>query len=411
MKFFTKTPLWTGDIDQNCSTIQPMGLIGSVRWWNEAVLRSLDYFVCDPTNNNKNSCSFKCPTTPTERNKTNYFCISCILFGTQNWRRIFQLKLQVDDICEDNTLINIKPKSRTRGWYIKKGFNGRFNIKLIQLHNFFKNEFIYVPLLIASKWGSIGAKTQLGYGVFQFEKYPKINVSNYIESLKELCKTFENLNKNYKIRKNVNESSLPNLKNFFFSKIQFDAKNSDWWTYINGIYQLYNEKNKSAPRNERDKRFLDSLNYYKIYPSSPAIKNWLRFGESNDGNDVLLSFIKDINERNKIKDFLFGTIRGEKKSSKINVSWIYPINENKFEFRIWGWIPQCKITKKFDRDKFLDNLQEKLKKKDFLNYLMIKKGYLTNLRLVVWREFNSNRDMVTKKISNIEEYLQSLING
>ena len=39
----------------------------------------------------KNSCSFKCPTTPAERNKTNYYCISCILFGTQNWRRIFQL--------------------------------------------------------------------------------------------------------------------------------------------------------------------------------------------------------------------------------------------------------------------------------------------------------------------------------
>ncbi|MHA1197023.1 MAG: type III-B CRISPR module RAMP protein Cmr1 [Promethearchaeota archaeon] len=409
MKFFTKTPLWTGDIDQNCSTIQPMGIIGSIRWWNEAVLRSLDYFACDPTNNNKESSSFKCPTTPVNKNKTNYYCISCILFGTQNWRRIFQLKLQVDDICEDNTPVNIKPKFRTRGWYIKKGFTGRFNIKLIQLHNFFKNEFIYVPLLIASKWGSIGAKTQLGYGVFQFEKYPKIDVSNYIESLKELCETFENLNRNYKIRKNVNESSLPNLKNFFFSKIQFDAKNADWWKYINGIYQLYNKKNKNAPRNERDKRFLDSLNNSKIYPISPAIKNWMRYGKDKNNNDDLLNFVNNGNEKSKIKEWLFGTISKNKISSKINISWVYRINEKKFEFRIWGHIPPYKLKNLFDKDKFLNNLKNKLGGEEFMESVF-KEEVIENIE-IFWREFNSNRDRVTKKTSNIEEYLQSLING
>ena len=37
IKLKTLTPLWTGDLNSECSTINETGIIGSLRWWYEAL--------------------------------------------------------------------------------------------------------------------------------------------------------------------------------------------------------------------------------------------------------------------------------------------------------------------------------------------------------------------------------------
>lgn len=43
------TEIWTGGADQANTKLQPTGLLGSLRWWAEAVVRGLGGNACDPT--------------------------------------------------------------------------------------------------------------------------------------------------------------------------------------------------------------------------------------------------------------------------------------------------------------------------------------------------------------------------
>jgi len=45
----TLTPLWTGGVDKTCDRLHETGLIGSLRWWYEALVRGLGGYACDPT--------------------------------------------------------------------------------------------------------------------------------------------------------------------------------------------------------------------------------------------------------------------------------------------------------------------------------------------------------------------------
>ncbi len=45
----TRTPLWTGGIDGSMDRIHETGLLGSLRWWYEAIVRGLGGWACDPT--------------------------------------------------------------------------------------------------------------------------------------------------------------------------------------------------------------------------------------------------------------------------------------------------------------------------------------------------------------------------
>ena len=53
IKIRTLTPLWTGDVDRECKSIKETGIIGSLRWWYEALVRGLGGYACDPTSDRK----------------------------------------------------------------------------------------------------------------------------------------------------------------------------------------------------------------------------------------------------------------------------------------------------------------------------------------------------------------------
>ncbi len=52
----TLTPLWTGGVDGKADRIHETGLLGSLRWWYEAIVRGLGGTACDPS---EGECRFK----------------------------------------------------------------------------------------------------------------------------------------------------------------------------------------------------------------------------------------------------------------------------------------------------------------------------------------------------------------
>lgn len=77
----TLTPLWTGGVDQVCDRLHETGLIGSLRWWYEALVRGLGGYACDPTSQDR------CPDENGKR------CAACELFGCTGWARKFRLRV------------------------------------------------------------------------------------------------------------------------------------------------------------------------------------------------------------------------------------------------------------------------------------------------------------------------------
>ncbi|MDW7983262.1 MAG: type III-B CRISPR module RAMP protein Cmr1 [Acidobacteriota bacterium] len=82
-KFQALTDIWTGDAEGRGNRLVPTGLMGSLRWWFEVLVRGLGGKACDPTG------SSRC--TPLKR------CVVCELFGCTGWARKFRLMVLDDE--------------------------------------------------------------------------------------------------------------------------------------------------------------------------------------------------------------------------------------------------------------------------------------------------------------------------
>jgi CRISPR-associated protein Cmr2 len=94
----TLTPLWTGGVEAGkCDRIHETGILGSLRWWMEVLVRGVGGNVCDPTEQ-------KCLYDPQKPN--NNLCDVCQIFGATGWRRRFRLEVVQDNTQPDNTVIS-----------------------------------------------------------------------------------------------------------------------------------------------------------------------------------------------------------------------------------------------------------------------------------------------------------------
>jgi CRISPR-associated protein Cmr1 len=76
------TPIWTGDANGQSSRFIPSGLLGSLRWWFEVLVRGLGGAACDPSDTQG-----RCP------DKKGRHCVVCELFGCTGWARKFRLQV------------------------------------------------------------------------------------------------------------------------------------------------------------------------------------------------------------------------------------------------------------------------------------------------------------------------------
>src|SRR5690606_35725428 len=81
------TDIWTGDANtaqsKQAKRLIPTGLLGSVRWWFEVLVRGLGGSACDPSRP-----ELRCPDRQGRR------CVVCELFGCTGWARKFRFDVR-----------------------------------------------------------------------------------------------------------------------------------------------------------------------------------------------------------------------------------------------------------------------------------------------------------------------------
>ena len=134
------TPLWTGGVETGqMDRLHETGLLGSLRWWYEAIVRGLGWYACDPTSEDR------CP------DKDGKHCAACELFGCTGWKRKFKLLI----LDENGNIFNVKPDND--GLAKNTSMIWRF----IELRPISDEEkwLLYQAIWIASEYGAIGGRT------------------------------------------------------------------------------------------------------------------------------------------------------------------------------------------------------------------------------------------------------------
>ncbi len=200
-KLTTLTPLWTGGVNDRCDRLHETGIIGSLRWWFEALVRGLGGEACDPTEH-------RCPIVEGD-DKDPKYCPACLIFGATGLKRAFRIYWE-DEIEKPNTSGRLK----IRGLLFSKA-SGRLLIDRTpsDINKEGVIQIITLVLKLASEWGGLGARTQQGYGVVNINDGPELDLEKALAVLETLVKSNGE-------KKNITSTQHndPRLDYFFFSK-------------------------------------------------------------------------------------------------------------------------------------------------------------------------------------------------
>ena len=220
----TLTPIWTGGVNQTPDRLHETGLIGSLRWWYEALVRGLGGYACDPTSDDR------CPGKDGNR------CVACELFGCTGWGRKFRLQV-----------LNMDGKVIMDA--LKK--NIVFQLQFVELRPIKDEEkwLLANAVEIAARYGSLGGRTALkpqrrtkvgdDYGIVDLIQRTKVASDH---------QSVESYLKDLKWRQTI--SVLPDLRWFFFIDRTFLRRNQ-----INFLIGL-SENGKLIVGEEEYQKFL-----------------------------------------------------------------------------------------------------------------------------------------------------------
>lgn len=162
LKIETVVPIWTGGIIGECDRLHETGIMGSIRWWYETVVRGLGGYACDPVDTNT-KCYFELKDfknlidkgEASEASLNQLICSACQLFGCTGWSK--KIKFVIDDQQMNPTII-INDRKK-----IKIGLEGKFVLLLQDLKAFTKEEkwLLYKTFYLIDKYGTIGGKCML----------------------------------------------------------------------------------------------------------------------------------------------------------------------------------------------------------------------------------------------------------
>ncbi len=387
----TLTPLWTGDIEGKCTKIKETGIIGSLRWWYEALVRGLGGYACDPTDS---ECEFNYNAYRETKNVENGLkdvCEACRLFGCTGWRKKFKLEINPEDRYSYAPFVIAKPKSSKKqaflGYYDNTGRTyeknggifGKLKVDITAQKEDIEG-IIDCTLQLSADWG-LGAIVQRGFGISSLKREPK-------SYKKELPKFLE-------FPKKVSYSlPLPQIDHFFFYRIPIRDGHVD---------TIRSEIGKNVYKTMKAVKSGESLRWpheqkYPYIPSAPWVRRSIRRLFSN--NDVLRHYLMgfvsvkgtprpvhlkcwqhliDNDRKNRGKYWCHNCQEGgiteekilKKVASKINVSHMYDKKfysnekESKWEMKIWGWIPDIPNKLNTSRENIQKILKEKLKNENF----------------------------------------------
>jgi CRISPR-associated protein Cmr1 len=302
IKLSTLTPIYTGGIDGKSEQLHSQGVLGSLRWWYEAILRGQGLRACDPS---RHSCLYN----PNSRlSIEEQLCAACQVFGATGYARRFRLDVLSQDAPawpSREQALNIRPYGRNRGWYLNPGLVGAETIRLTGSEKEV-NQMVAL-LCFLECYGSIGAKPQLGHGVFRIEDAPPISRDAFVYSA-----SYQTV------------GELPDLRTFTFFKYRFSPSSPTWWTQVPGVGELRSRR--------EDWAIAEKQAAQGVVPVAPALKNHIRYGQQWSPS---------------VAHWLFGTLRGnERVRSRISFSWAYRV-DNGWEIRGWLYLPQDQTGRTF----------------------------------------------------------------
>lgn len=346
----TLTPLWTGGVETGkVDRIRETGILGSLRWWFEVLVRGVGGMVNDPTADN-NSCldldKYKILSDEQKHNPASLrkagLCDVSQIFGATNWKRRFRLEIvdstkhdKEENVHKEIALAEYKYFNKYRNenvtpkwWFPEleedKPRFGKLTIKVISLSSDFNPEIIGGLVQFIADWGALGARTQMGFGVVALADEP-IDTRPLFDHLMDLkCSPVD--------------ETLPSLKNMFFAKIR--TKNGT----------IFSEKDP----------FILKYHLRQMFA---------QYRGSHDKNEE--------KAEKRVRHFIMGTTEKPNISAKINMSRPYKsLDDADSIIRLWGWIPEAsqEYQSPWNREKA---------KNMIYNYL--KKNY--DLQINDWKEF------------------------
>lgn len=334
IKIKTLTPLWTGGVDQTCDRLHETGLIGSLRWWYEALIRGLGGNACDPTSDNR------CPMDDGKR------CAACELFGCTGWARKFRLKVTgLQRRSPEFGEIKVNSQQR-RGWRLGAGvLSDELTLTVLPMRSMGEPELKSLAFLInfLARWAGLGSRTQVGYGVIGLEN---VVLGSKVLSKKEIIEgltLIESVASEHPAHDPVSEK-LPDIQNFFFARLQLPPSVEE------GALKWLGEPRYAVARKQG------------FIPSAPAVRYEIRSWLRDPG------FISGSTRLDNLRHDFMGTIQRSAgleapRGSRLFVSHLYRIRDG-WEFRIWGWVPDL-TTYSVQRDILLHKIRQKLEGTDF----------------------------------------------
>lgn len=300
----TLTPLWTGGAKSGTvDRVHETGILGSLRWWFEVMVRGMGGEACDPTTAEEKE---KCIYDAEKPNKG--ICRVCEIFGATGWRRRFRLVVNdytkpdpsVEPMVKANrSYTDPREKKRQPSWYFPKDLQDkpRTGNLAVQIYNTIPDSqpaIIGGLLQFMADWAAIGAKAQLGFGVFEISS-GRLDTRHLYEWL-----TANGGTRTY--------TRLPSLQNIFLARIRLEnATVQDTFNLKYDMRQLFSgQQNKS------------------------------------------------------LRHFIMGTIKGERSAAKVKISRPY----GNGLIRVWGWIPEEDDVYKngWNREKIVDAIYQHLSK-------------------------------------------------
>ncbi|NJL05794.1 MAG: type III-B CRISPR module RAMP protein Cmr1 [Chloroflexaceae bacterium] len=384
LKLTTLTPLWTGGADGTVDRLHETGLLGSLRWWYEALVRGVGGHVCDG-----GTCTYD-STKPNDG-----LCDVCRVFGATGWRRRFRLTVDGGEYLfgdDQKRRINIVAPGGHRGWYFGNPRISTSNHPItFTIHTLRPDaddvvNNLHLLLLLISHWGAFGAKTQHGHGVIQND-LPCEEPSPHLLDFNNLVRSTT--------RSASTNDALPSLENMFFSVAYLHSEAQDTWWKDAELGQMKESlsKNQIISGSFTLQRFVEAWRLDKGFsvPIAPAVRYKLRYG--NSGSSVLKS----------ANDEFFGYVRGmQRKATMLHISNAYK-KEGQWQFRIWGWLPAST-----SRDALLNELCT-IATSNAGFWDGIFGAHAVDVKKTVWREFNSPRDTVHPNQTNMPAFLRSLM--
>ena len=322
----TLTPLWTGGVDRTTDRLHETGLIGSLRWWYEAILRGFDGWACDPTEHGCND---------------EQRCAACDLFGATGRSRQFRLRVSGEQRASPEFReLKANPQQK-RGWRLGAGvLSNELVLTTFPMRPTDQHELNALAFLVTfvARWAALGARTQMGYGVISLDTIALAGEAISAREIADSLTLIERAAREHPAPGPVSEK-LPDIRDFFFARLRLPPGIRE------GTLKLLGEPQYAAARE------------HGFVPSAPHVRyemrSWLRD----------LAFVPGARRLDDLRHDLMGTIRGSPsldapKGSRLFVSHLYRISDG-WEFRVWGWVPDLSAYN-VQRDALLQAIRQRL---------------------------------------------------